>query len=132
MLALRGYCVLLSSLNSWKTMQTACRLFRCCHSRSVPSRHGAVFVCGPIAARKGLLSSQDQSIYHILSAVDRYEHLFSCYRQLSTSSKISCDHIGKIESTHYHLIYTCKVLCFTVRMCISYVLNMLTTFLVIY
>lgn len=109
MLALREYFVLLRSLNSWRTMQTACPLFRCCHTRSVPSRHGVVFFCGPITARRGLLTSQDQSIYHILSATDRCENLLSCYRQLSTSSKISCNHIGKIESTHYHLIYTCKV-----------------------
>lgn len=98
MLALRGYYILLRSLNSWRTMQTTCLSFRCCHTRSVPSRHGAVFFFGPIAARRGLLSSQDQC-----------KHPLSCCRQLSTSSKNSCSHIGKIESTHYQLIYTCKV-----------------------
>lgn len=98
MRALRGCYILLRSLNSWRTIQTTCLSFRCCHTRSVPSRHGAVFFFDPITARRGLLSSQDQC-----------KHLLSCYRQLSTSSKNSCSHIGKIESTHYHLIYTCKV-----------------------
>lgn len=124
MLALRGYYVLFRSLNSWRTSQTTCPLFRCCHARPVPPRHRTVFFCGPITARRGLLSSQDQSIYHILSATDRYKNLLSCYRQLSTSSKICCN-VGKIESTHYHLIYTCKVSVLV----LAYVFQVLTKFL---
>lgn len=101
MLPLRGYCFLSRSLISWRTTPIS--------TRSVPSKHGAVFFCGPITARRGLFPSQDRSIYHISSTTERCENLLSGFRQLSTSSKTGCNHIGKIESTHYQLIYTCKV-----------------------
>lgn len=109
MLPLRGCFVILRSINSWRSMQTVCRVLRCYHTRSVPSSHGTVFFYGPTTARTGFLSSQDQSVYHVLPSTDQCASRLSCYRQLSSSSRNSSNDIGKIQSTHYHLIYTCKV-----------------------
>ncbi|XP_050928769.1 DNL-type zinc finger protein [Lates calcarifer] len=57
----------------------------------------------------GLFSRLDQHKFRCLLPADRGEAgLISC-RGVSTSAGIRSDAVGKIESTHYHLIYTCKV-----------------------
>lgn len=39
----------------------------------------------------------------------RCETRWSCYRGFSSPPPVREDSVGKIQSTHYHLIYTCKV-----------------------
>lgn len=111
MLVLHKYFAILSSLHSSRTMLTVRRMFRCYRSRSTLS---AVFSCPPLrpptaTARTGLLSSQDQRSFHVLLPADRCEVHLGSFREFSTSSSTRSDAIGKIQSTHYHLIYTCKV-----------------------
>ncbi|XP_026211711.1 DNL-type zinc finger protein isoform X1 [Anabas testudineus] len=87
---------------------SASRLFRCYHSRSTLSRLCTGVNCRPTAAaRTRLLSLQNPGSSRYLLPADRCE---SCsYRGLSTSPSIRNDAVGQIQSTHYHLIYTCKV-----------------------
>ena len=102
---------------SLRTMLTVSRLFRCYHhSRSAPSGLCATgFTCRPpgppttTARTGGLLSSEDQRSFHILSPADRREARLGIYRGFSSSSSVRGDAIGKIESKHYQLVYTCKV-----------------------
>lgn len=113
MLVLRKHFVLLHSLDFSRAMLTVCGMFRCHRSRSTLSGLCAAFSSRPLpsaTAGTGLLSSQNQRSRHILFPADRCGAHLSCYRQSSTSSSVGSDIVGKIQSTHYHLIYTCKVI----------------------
>ncbi|KAL7376101.1 hypothetical protein ABVT39_001061 [Epinephelus coioides] len=93
-------------------MLTVSRMFRCLHSRLTPSRLRVPLTCGPtIAARSGLLSSQDHrcNFHVLLTPADRCEARLNSCRGFSTSPSIRSDAVGKIQPTHYHLVYTCKV-----------------------
>lgn len=119
MSVLNRYLVILRSFDSPSTMPTFSRMFRCYHIRSAPPRLGAAFTCRPLnaTARTGLLSSHDRRCFGISSAADRRDARFSCYRELSTSSRNRNDGVGKIQSPHYHLVYTCKVpICCVLRL----------------
>nr|XP_046230588.1 DNL-type zinc finger protein [Scatophagus argus] len=111
MLVLQKCCAILSSPDYWRAMPTVRRLFRCYRSRPTLSR-----VCGPTSpepptatSRTGLLSSQSDRSFHTVLPVDRREARLSSYGRFSTSPSTTSDAVGKIQSTHYHLIYTCKV-----------------------
>lgn len=105
--------VLLHTLDISCAMPTVCRMFWCHRSGSTPSGLCAAFSSRSlpsVTARTRLLSSQNKYSSHILFPPDRCGAHLNCYRQSSTSSTEGSDIVGKIQSTHYHLIYTCKVI----------------------
>ncbi|KAF6729156.1 DNL-type zinc finger protein [Oryzias melastigma] len=58
---------------------------------------------------KSFCEFQKRSLFHhFLSANHRVSRL-SCSRGFLTSLANRKDAVGKVQSTHYHLIYTCKV-----------------------
>ncbi|KAG7241203.1 hypothetical protein INR49_025946 [Caranx melampygus] len=90
-------------------------LFRCCRRGSALSR-----LCtagfhrhppGPATTTAGtaLHSRQDQYRLRYLLPADRGEAGLIICRRISTSPSIRSDAVGKIQTTHYHLVYTCKV-----------------------
>ncbi|XP_056259712.1 DNL-type zinc finger protein [Seriola aureovittata] len=87
------------------------QLFRCYRSPSALSRLCTAGFHRPTTttARAQLLSRNDQYRLRYLLPTDRGEaDLISC-RGVSTSPSIRSDAVGKIHTTHYHLVYTCKV-----------------------
>ncbi|XP_026154147.1 DNL-type zinc finger protein [Mastacembelus armatus] len=81
---------------SWSAF-TGTTLFRC-YRRSARSRPCSGFHCRSPGTPQ---PSQHLGSFPSLLPAER--------RQLSTSPNIRSDTVGKIQSTHYHLIYTCKV-----------------------
>nr|XP_020476781.1 DNL-type zinc finger protein [Monopterus albus]XP_020476782.1 DNL-type zinc finger protein [Monopterus albus] len=95
-------------------MLNATRLLRCNHGRSALSKLCVGFHClTPVppttAARTGQLSSQDHGSFSDLLGTDRCEPWLSSNRGFSYSPVLRSETVGKIPSTYYHLVYTCKV-----------------------
>ncbi|XP_063336670.1 DNL-type zinc finger protein [Pelmatolapia mariae] len=80
-------------------------------NRSVLRRLCAVAHCPTTAGTggTGLLSSQDNIGFRLLSPAYRCTPRLGSYRGLSISRSVSSEALGQIQSTHYHLVYTCKV-----------------------
>ncbi|KAM4532569.1 DNL-type zinc finger protein [Fundulus diaphanus] len=74
-------------------------LSRCYRARFAVLRPCGLIHCPGIRTRTDQLSSQDQRVFH---------HPGSS-RGLSSSPPAGEDAVGKIQSKHYHLVYTCKV-----------------------
>ncbi|XP_075311880.1 DNL-type zinc finger protein [Odontesthes bonariensis] len=91
------------------TRHTVGLSLRCFYSRSTVSRVCAGSHCPTTATRTGQLPSQDQRIFHHLLPADRCEARLSCRRTFSASPAPGGDAVGRIQTTHYHLVYTCKV-----------------------
>uniref|UniRef100_A0A1A7YYH5 DNL-type zinc finger n=1 Tax=Iconisemion striatum TaxID=60296 RepID=A0A1A7YYH5_9TELE len=73
-------------------------LLRCYYRGFNVSRHGAATGTGQLSL-----------VFHRFLPAHRFAAHISCFRGLSSSPPDREDAVGKIQSTHYHLIYTCKV-----------------------
>ncbi|XP_019937389.2 DNL-type zinc finger protein [Paralichthys olivaceus] len=80
-------------------------LLRCFHGRSALFRRCPAGPRTNTAGTELLLSAQEQRRVRYLSPAGPVR----CCRGLSTSPSVRSDAVGKIQSTHYRLVYTCKV-----------------------
>uniref|UniRef100_A0A3P9JGD7 DNL-type zinc finger n=1 Tax=Oryzias latipes TaxID=8090 RepID=A0A3P9JGD7_ORYLA len=81
-------------------------LWRYFHSRLI------VHKCSYSVSRiwtKPFSEFQSQSLFHRFLSADSRVTRLSCSRGFSTSLTNKEDAVGKVHSTHYHLVYTCKV-----------------------
>ncbi|KAM4719247.1 DNL-type zinc finger protein [Anableps anableps] len=79
-------------------------LSRCYRWRANVSRPCVLFQRPTIRTKTGQLSPQDQRVFHHLLPTHP-----SSSRGFSSSPPAREDALGKIQSTDYHLVYTCKV-----------------------
>ncbi|XP_061589734.1 DNL-type zinc finger protein [Cololabis saira] len=63
----------------------------------------------PDTRTRELLNDPKHTVFHRCSFWDARKARISGLRGLSTSPEDTGGAVGKIQSTHYHLIYTCKV-----------------------
>nr|XP_020490319.1 DNL-type zinc finger protein [Labrus bergylta] len=84
------------------------RLFRCRHRLLTRLRPRAAFHRGALGP-PGLFPSVDRRSVRTLLPAERYETCRGSARGFSASSSVRKDAIGKVQSTHYQLVYTCEV-----------------------
>uniref|UniRef100_A0A3Q0S5C0 DNL-type zinc finger n=1 Tax=Amphilophus citrinellus TaxID=61819 RepID=A0A3Q0S5C0_AMPCI len=108
---LKSSCILMfSPPDAASVLETALTVSRSVWSHCNRSASRRLCAAAPTrAAGTGLLSSEDPgTLHHLLPAYRCTPRLSSC-RGLSTSLSVSSEAVGQIHSTHYHLVYTCKV-----------------------
>ncbi|CAL9682184.1 unnamed protein product [Knipowitschia caucasica] len=81
-------------------------LFKC--HRSGSTRHRPSYSCTSVSGTDQHGSTQPESIRNIFVRNDRFG-LGLGFKTFSTCSNEGSNAVGKITTTHYHLVYTCKV-----------------------
>lgn len=82
-------------------------VLRTCRSLSaLCSQRTSLFSFTTTTKQQGI--SQSDQIPGVLSLTDRFRPKLS-FKAFATNSNEGSDVVGKVKSTHYHLVYTCKV-----------------------
>lgn len=88
----------------------------CAYSRSSRCRCILSGLCAafhridpPAVVRTRFLTRRGRWGCHRLNTADRNKEAVTCCRGFSTTENSSSDALGKIQSTHYQLVYTCQV-----------------------